>query len=145
MLIADEVVCGFGRLGVPFGSNRYGLEPDLTTCGGITPFMKVARLAEAHNLPLISHGAHQLHIHLLAACPNAAVMLFTGAKISQLALLPQGRPEAARRAIKMLKTMDRLGFGNCTNERECEVECPKEISISNIARMRWEFIKSSVG
>jgi L-alanine-DL-glutamate epimerase-like enolase superfamily enzyme len=49
-------------------------EPDLTTCGGITPFMKVARLAEAHNLPLISHGAHQLHIHLLAACPNAAYL-----------------------------------------------------------------------
>jgi succinate dehydrogenase / fumarate reductase iron-sulfur subunit len=79
----------------------------------------------------------------VASCPNAAAMLFTGAKISQLALLPQGRPEAAKRAINMLKTMDELGFGNCTNERECEVECPKEISIVNIARMNREFFKAS--
>ena len=70
-------------------------------------------------------------------------MLFTGAKISHLALLPQGRPEAARRAIKMLKAMDDLGFGNCTNERECEAECPKEISITHIARMNREFLKAS--
>ena len=80
----------------------------------------------------------------VAACPNAAAMLFTGAKISHLALLPQGRPEAARRAISMLRTMDELGFGNCTNERECEAECPKELSIVNIARMNREFIKASL-
>ena len=79
----------------------------------------------------------------VAACPNAAAMLFTGAKISHLALLPQGRPEAAKRAVEMLRTMDKLGFGNCTNERECEVECPKEISIVNIARMNREFLKAS--
>jgi len=79
----------------------------------------------------------------VAACPNAAAMLFTGAKISHLALLPQGRPEAAKRAIEMLRTMDELGFGNCTNERECEAECPKEISIVNIARMNREFLKAS--
>ena len=79
----------------------------------------------------------------VAACPNASAMLFTGAKISHLALLPQGRPEAARRAVNMLKTMDKLGFGNCTNERECEAECPKEISIVNIARMNREFLKAS--
>ncbi len=79
----------------------------------------------------------------VAACPNAAAMLFTGAKISHLALLPQGRPEAAKRAIEMLHTMDALGFGNCTNERECEAECPKEISIVNIARMNREFLKAS--
>ena len=79
----------------------------------------------------------------VAACPNASAMLFTGAKISHLALLPQGRPEAAKRAINMLKTMDRMGFGNCTNERECEAECPKEISIVNIARMNREFLKAS--
>jgi succinate dehydrogenase / fumarate reductase iron-sulfur subunit len=70
-------------------------------------------------------------------------MLFTGAKISQLALLPQGRPEAARRVLTMLATMDALGFGNCSNERECEAECPKEISIVNIARMNRHFIKAS--
>jgi succinate dehydrogenase / fumarate reductase iron-sulfur subunit len=79
----------------------------------------------------------------VAACPNAAAMLFTGAKISHLALLPQGRPEAAQRASAMLRTMDALGFGNCTNERECEAECPKEISIVNIARLNREFLKAS--
>jgi len=79
----------------------------------------------------------------VAACPNASAMLFTSAKISQLALLPQGRPEAATRAIAMVRIMDELGFGNCTNERECEAECPKEISIVNIARMNREFFKAA--
>lgn len=81
----------------------------------------------------------------VAACPNASAMLFTSAKVSQFALLPQGRPEAAQRAINMVRTMDSLGFGNCTNERECEAECPKEINITNIARLNREFIKSSFG
>ncbi|MGD8833377.1 MAG: succinate dehydrogenase/fumarate reductase iron-sulfur subunit [Desulfobacteraceae bacterium] len=81
----------------------------------------------------------------VASCPNASAMLFTSAKISQLALLPQGRPEAAKRAVNMVRTMDRLGFGNCTNERECEAECPKEINITNIARLNREFIKASFG
>jgi succinate dehydrogenase / fumarate reductase, iron-sulfur subunit len=80
----------------------------------------------------------------VAACPNASAMLFVGAKVSHLALLPQGRPEAAARAINMVKALDRLGFGNCTNETECEVECPKEISIANIARLNREFIKASL-
>ncbi len=79
----------------------------------------------------------------VAACPNAAAMLFAGAKISHLALLPQGKPEAAKRAVSMVRQMDALGFGNCTNERECEAECPKEISIVNIARMNREFFKAS--
>jgi len=79
----------------------------------------------------------------VAACPNAAAMLFVSAKISHLALLPQGKPEAAKRAMSMVCTMDELGFGNCTNERECEAECPKEISIVNIARMNREFFKSA--
>ena len=81
----------------------------------------------------------------VAACPNASAMLFVGAKISHLALLPQGRPEAAKRAISMLGKMDELGFGNCTNHTECEAVCPKEISISNIARFNREFIKASFG
>jgi len=81
----------------------------------------------------------------VAACPNASAMLFVGAKISHLALLPQGKPEAARRAINMLRRMDELGFGNCSNETECEAVCPKEISISNIARFNREFIKASFG
>ncbi len=79
----------------------------------------------------------------VAACPNAAAMLFAGAKISHLALLPQGKPEAAKRAMSMVRVMDELGFGNCTNERECEAECPKEISIVNIARMNREYYKSA--
>ena len=80
----------------------------------------------------------------VASCPNAAAMLFVGAKISQLALLPQGKPEAAQRALSMVRTMDALNFGNCTNERECEAECPKEISIINIARMNREFFKAGL-
>ena len=78
----------------------------------------------------------------VATCPNASAMLFVGAKVSHLALLPQGKPEAARRAIEMIKAMDAIGFGNCSNETECEAECPKEISITNIARLNREFLKA---
>lgn len=78
----------------------------------------------------------------VAACPNGSAMLFTSAKISHLAMLPQGRPEAARRAIGMVQEMDCLGFGNCSNITECQVECPKEVSISNIARLNREFMKA---
>lgn len=80
----------------------------------------------------------------VAACPNASAMLFVGAKISHLALLLHGRPEAARRALSMLAQMDALGFGNCTNHKECEVECPKGISIINIACLNREFMKAAV-
>ena len=81
----------------------------------------------------------------VAACPNAAAMLFVGGKISHLALLPQGLPEAAKRALSMVAAMDTLGFGNCTNHRECEVDCPKGIKITNIARMNREFLRASFG
>ena len=79
----------------------------------------------------------------VASCPNGSAMLFTGAKISQLSLLPQGKPERKDRALAMVKAMDSEGFGNCTNERECEAVCPKGISIRNIARMNREFVKAS--
>ena len=79
----------------------------------------------------------------VASCPNAAAMLFTGAKVSQLALLPQGGPERTRRVQAMVATMDREGFGNCTNEYECMAACPKGIDISNIARMNREFLRAS--
>jgi succinate dehydrogenase / fumarate reductase iron-sulfur subunit len=69
-------------------------------------------------------------------------MLFVGAKVSHLGLLPQGRPEAAKRVQSMVSRMDALGFGNCTNEAECEAACPKEISITNIARLNREFLKA---
>ena len=76
----------------------------------------------------------------VAACKNGSAMLFVSAKVSQLNLLPQGKPEALRRAKAMLSKMDELGFGNCTNTRACEAECPKNISISNIARLNRDFI-----
>lgn len=76
----------------------------------------------------------------VAACKNGSAMLFVSAKVSQLALLPQGRVEAKQRAKNMVKRMDELGFGNCTNTGACEVECPKSISISNIARLNREFL-----
>lgn len=81
----------------------------------------------------------------VAACPNASAMLFMSAKVSQLALLPQGRPEAAQRVLNMVRTMDACGFGNCSNERECEAECPKQISITHIARLNREFIRAGIG
>jgi succinate dehydrogenase / fumarate reductase iron-sulfur subunit len=80
----------------------------------------------------------------VAACKNGSAMLFVAAKVSQLALLPQGKPEAARRAKSMVAKMDELGFGNCTNIGACEVECPKNISISNIARLNREFLKAKL-
>ena len=76
----------------------------------------------------------------VAACKNGSAMLFVSAKVSQLALLPQGKIEAARRAKAMVAKMDELGFGNCTNTRACEAECPKNVSISNIARLNREFL-----
>lgn len=76
----------------------------------------------------------------VAACKNGSAMLFVSAKVSHLAMLPQGRIEAARRAKAMVAKMDELGFGNCTNTGACEVECPKNISISNIARLNREFL-----
>ena len=76
----------------------------------------------------------------VVSCPNGAAMLFTGAKISQLALLPQGGPERAKRALGMVEAMDRQGFGNCSNEYECEAVCPKDIKVANIARMNREFL-----
>jgi len=75
----------------------------------------------------------------VAACKNASAMLFVSAKVSQLALLPQGRVEAKERVQSMVATMDELGFGNCTNTYACEAVCPKGISVSNIARMNREF------
>ena len=80
----------------------------------------------------------------VAACKNGSAMLFVSAKVSQLALLPQGKVEAARRAKAMLSKMDELGFGNCTNTRACEAECPKLVSISNIARLNREFIAAKL-
>jgi succinate dehydrogenase / fumarate reductase iron-sulfur subunit len=80
----------------------------------------------------------------VATCKNSSAMLFVGAKISQYALLPQGQVEAKDRAQNMVAQMDAEGFGNCTNTGACEVECPKGISLSNIARMNREFLDGSI-
>ena len=80
----------------------------------------------------------------VAQCPNASAALFVSAKISQLALLPQGRPERYIRVLKMVDQMDAEGFGNCTNHGECEAACPKEISLNNIARMNRDQIVAKI-
>ncbi|WP_103069676.1 succinate dehydrogenase/fumarate reductase iron-sulfur subunit [Aquimarina sediminis] len=79
----------------------------------------------------------------VAACKNASAMLFTSAKVSQFALLPQGQVEATERVLAMVNQMDEEGFGNCTNTGACEIECPKGISLENIARMNREYLKAS--
>ncbi len=79
----------------------------------------------------------------VASCKNASAMLFVSAKVSQLALLPQGRIEAAERVLNMVTQMDAEGFGNCTNTGACEIECPKGISLENIARMNREYLSAS--
>ncbi len=80
----------------------------------------------------------------VAACKNASAMLFTSAKVSQYALLPQGRVEATTRVLNMVEQMDKEGFGNCTNTGACEVECPKGISLENIARLNREYLSASI-
>ena len=80
----------------------------------------------------------------VATCKNSSAMLFVGAKVSQYSLLPQGKTEASRRVVNMVNQMDLEGFGNCSNTGACEVECPKGISLDNIARMNRELLKASV-
>ena len=80
----------------------------------------------------------------VASCPNGSAMLFTAAKVSQLSLLPQGRPEAKRRALAMVEQMDKEGFGNCSNVGACEIECPKGISLEHIARLNREYLVATV-
>ena len=81
----------------------------------------------------------------VATCRNGSAMLFVAARVSSLALLPQGKPEASRRARAMVAKMDELGFGNCTNTRACEMECPKGISVAHIARLNREFLSAKKG
>lgn len=105
---------------------------------------------DAHALPVSKESAdHSMDAAqciacgaCVAACPNASAALFTAAKISQYTFLPQGDPERERRVLRMVHRMDEEGFGNCSNHGECEAVCPKEISISTIARMRREYMKA---
>ena len=106
-------------------------------------------IPDANAIPILAmmprcHGRCRLHrLRCLCGCLQERIgHAFVSAKVSQFALLPQGRVEAARRAKSMVAKMDELGFGNCTNTGACEVECPKNISISNIARLNREFLKA---
>jgi succinate dehydrogenase / fumarate reductase iron-sulfur subunit len=103
---------------------------------------------DANNLPVDKHKADLAFAAAacigcgacVAACKNSSAMLFVSAKVSQLALLPQGQPESQTRVLNMIAQMDKEGFGSCTNTGACEAECPKEISLTNIARLNREFI-----
>jgi succinate dehydrogenase / fumarate reductase, iron-sulfur subunit len=106
---------------------------------------------DANSLPIDKHDADKAFMAAacigcgacVAACPNSSSMLFASAKVSQLALLPQGAPERQSRALNMVKQMDKEGFGMCSNTGACEAECPKEISISNIARLNREYLSAA--
>src|ERR1700751_5314292 len=107
---------------------------------------------EANGLPVPKHAA-DLSMEAaacigcgacVAACPNSSAMLFVSAKVSHLGLLPQGQPERASRAIKMVRTMDSLGFGNCTNHYECEAVCPAEINAGFISRLNRDYGAASM-
>ncbi len=80
----------------------------------------------------------------VAACPKSSAMLFVAAKVSQLALLPQGKAERTQRVLAMVEQMDREGFGNCSNNYACEAECPKEIKVTHIARMNREYLRANL-
>ncbi len=123
---------------------------ELIKAGGYIS-VNTGQAPEANSIPVPPENADQAFDAAVcigcgacvAACPNASAMLFIGAKVSHLALLPQGRPEAEKRAISMIRTMDEIGFGNCSNHKECEAVCPKNISIINIARLNREFLKAA--
>jgi succinate dehydrogenase / fumarate reductase iron-sulfur subunit len=107
---------------------------------------------DANNLPISKEDADEAFMSAacigcgacVAACKNASAMLFVSAKVSQLALLPQGQPEARKRVMAMVNQMDAEGFGSCTNTGACSAECPKEISLSNIARMNREYYSAGL-
>jgi succinate dehydrogenase / fumarate reductase iron-sulfur subunit len=126
----DRIIASGGFVSAPTGS-----APD----GNAVPVPKENAELAMDAAACIGCGA------CVAACPNASAMLFVSAKISQLALLPQGQPERHRRVGRMVAKMDAEGFGSCTNHGECEAVCPKGISLENIARMNRDFIVASVG
>jgi succinate dehydrogenase / fumarate reductase iron-sulfur subunit len=120
--------------------------------GGFISVNTSGNTVDANNIPIRKENADKAFNAAacigcgacVAACKNASAMLFTSAKVSQFALLPQGRIEAAERVQNMVRQMDLEGFGNCTNTGACEIECPKGISLENIARMNREYLGASI-
>ena len=142
----------------PFRANAFPVVKDLAVdrsafdriqhAGGFVSVNTSGNTQDANNIPIDKHDADKAFDAAtcigcgacVASCKNASAMLFVSAKISQYALLPQGKVEATDRVLNMVKQMDDEGFGNCTNTGACEVECPKGISLENIARMNREYL-----
>ena len=146
----------------PFRAQAFPVIKDLTVdrsafdrvqqAGGFVSVNTSGNTQDANAIPIGKHDADQAFDAAacigcgacVASCKNASAMLFVSAKISQYALLPQGKVEATDRVMNMVKQMDEEGFGNCTNTGACEVECPKGISLENIARMNREYLFASL-
>jgi succinate dehydrogenase / fumarate reductase iron-sulfur subunit len=146
----------------PFRANAFPVVKDLAVdrsafdriqhAGGFVSVNTSGNTQDANNIPIDKHDADKAFDAAtcigcgacVASCKNASAMLFVSAKVSQYALLPQGKIEATDRVLNMVKQMDDEGFGNCTNTGACEVECPKGISLDNIAMMNREYIKAKV-
>ncbi len=146
----------------PFRSRAFPVIKDLVVdrtsferiqqAGGYISINTSGNTQDANAIPISKHNA-DLSMDAaacigcgacVASCKNSSAMLFVSAKVSQFALLPQGQVEAADRVMNMVRQMDEEGFGNCTNTGACEVECPKGISLDNIARMNREYLKASI-
>ena len=146
----------------PFRANAFPVIKDLAVdrsafdriqhAGGFVSVNTSGNTQDANAIPIDKHNADKAFDAAtcigcgacVASCKNASAMLFVSAKVSQYALLPQGKVEATDRVLNMVKQMDEEGFGNCTNTGACEVECPKGISLENIARMNSEYLNASL-
>lgn len=146
----------------PFRAKAFPVIKDLTVdrssfdriqqAGGFVSVNTSGNTQDANSIPIDKHDADKAFDAAscigcgacVASCKNASAMLFVSAKVSQYALLPQGKVEATERVLNMVKQMDEEGFGNCTNTGACEVECPKGISLENIARMNREYLFASL-
>lgn len=146
----------------PFRANAFPVIKDLVVdrssfdriqhAGGFISVNTSGNTIDANAIPINKHDADEAFEAAtcigcgacVASCKNSSAMLFVSAKVSQFALLPQGKIEATERVLNMVKQMDEEGFGNCTNTGACEVECPKGISLENIARMNREYLSASL-
>ena len=146
----------------PFRANAFPVIKDLAVdrsafdriqhAGGFVSVNTSGNTQDANAIPIDKHNADKAFDAAtcigcgacVASCKNASAMLFVSAKVSQYALLPQGKVEATDRVLNMVKQMDEEGVGNCTNTGACEVECPKGISLENIARMNSEYLYASL-